>query len=220
MMLWQQIKDLLFPPKCVLCHALLENEETDLCASCRKDAPGVAGRREKIRYLADWTGVWYYEKEVRKSLHRYKFKNRRGYAACYGQLLAMAVARDLPQVDVLTWVPISASRKRKRGYDQGELLARAVAAELGLELQPLLQKVRDNPPQSSVQGAEARRANVLGVFTAAGNVAGKRILLLDDILTTGATASECARVLRTAGAQEVYAAAVAVARKNNNKTSR
>lgn len=220
-MLWRQIQDLLFPPKCVLCGALLSREETDLCLSCRRHAPTVEGRREKIRYLADWTGVWYYEKEVRKSLHRFKFSGRRGYSDCYGCLLALAVDRDLPRPDVITWVPIGSARRRTRGYDQGQLLAEAVGAELGIQPRVLLRKIRENPPQSSVRGAEARRANVLGAYSVCDDVAGLRVLLLDDILTTGATASECARVLRTAGASEVYAAAVAVARKNqNNKTSR
>ena len=80
---------------------------------------------------------------------------------------------------------------------------------------PTLKKIRNNRPQSRLKDAQARRANVLGAYRIAGNVSlqGKRVLLLDDILTTGATAGECARVLLVAGAKEVHCAAIAAARK-------
>ena len=99
--------------------------------------------------------------------------------------------------DVLTWIPVSRLRKLRRGYDQVELLAKTVGRELGMTPAPLLRKVRHNRPQSGIHGEAERRANVLGVYrlTRGAEVAGKRILLLDDILTTGATAGEAARVL-------------------------
>ena len=100
---------------------------------------------------------------------------------------------------------MSKKRRRKRGYDQTELLARSACRLWGTEPVPLLRKVTDNPAQSSLSGAVARRANVLGVYDAAGDCAGKRVLLLDDIVTTGETLRECARVLRDAGAAEVLA---------------
>ena len=117
--------------------------------------------------------------------------------------------------DVLTWVPISRLRKFRRGYDQVELIAKAVGRELGMVPVPTLQKVRHNRPQSGIPGAEKRRANVLGAYREVSReqIVGKRVLLLDDILTTGATAGEAARVLLTAGAKEVHCAAVAAARK-------
>lgn len=115
--------------------------------------------------------------------------------------------------DVLTWIPVSRLRKLRRGYDQVELLAKAVGRELGMTPTPLLRKVRHNRPQSGIHGEAERRANVLGVYrlTRGAEVAGKRILLLDDILTTGATAGEAARVLKTAGAKGVHCAAIASA---------
>ena len=117
--------------------------------------------------------------------------------------------------DCLTWVPVSSLRKLRRGYDQVELLAKAVGKELGMEPVPLLKKVRHNRPQSGIPDAAKRRANVLGAYRAINRdaISGKRILLLDDILTTGATAGECARVLLTCGAKEIHCAAVAAARK-------
>lgn len=128
----------------------------------------------------------------------------------------MKLLREYPDgFDVLTWVPVSRLRKLRRGYDQVELLAKAVGKELGMTPVPTLKKIRNNRPQSRLKGAEARRANVLGAYRILENtdVKGKRVALLDDILTTGATAGECARVLLSAGAKEVHCAAMAAARK-------
>jgi ComF family protein len=146
---------------------------------------------------------------------RYKFRGRRSYAKVYGRVLAMKLQQAYPEgFDLLTWVPISDLRKFTRGYDQVELLAEAVAEELGIPSRPLLKKVRHNKPQSGITGQAERRANVLGAYriTDATAVAGKRILLLDDVITTGATAGECARVLLTAGVSQVHLGAVAAAR--------
>ena len=111
------------------------------------------------------------------------------------------------------WIPISRQRKRKRGYDQVELIGISVAQALGMELVPTLRKVRNTKPQSAMGSAAHRRANILGAYEVIDPaiVRGKRILLLDDIITTGATASESARTLLTAGAREIRLATLAVA---------
>ena len=126
----------------------------------------------------------------------------------------MKLQNEYPEgFDYLTWVPVSDRRKRQRGYDQSELLAQSVGRELGMAPVRLLKKIRDNPPQSGTE-AENRKANVLGVYRYSGteSIRGKRILLLDDVFTTGATAEECARVLLTAGAQRVSCGTIAAAR--------
>ena len=210
------LKELLFPPKCILCRKLLTKDELDLCRHCRVEAPEYPQGKLKIQFLDSFAAIWYYEDDVRRSLLRYKFYGARHYAESYGRILAMKVLQEYPEgFDMLTWVPISRLRKLRRGYDQVELLAKAVGRELGMEPVPLLRKIRNNPPQSGIVGQAQRRANVLGIYRMAENVQveGKRILLLDDILTTGATAGECARVLLTAGAKEIHCAAVAAARK-------
>lgn len=220
MKLLQWIAGWLFPEKCILCGHVLEREETDLCRACRVDAPECALSKIKYPYIDRWTALWYYEGNVRHSLLRYKFHNRRSYAAGYGRLLAMKLMKEERlDFDVLTWVPISARRLRKRGYDQVALLAEKMGQELEITPVSTLKKIRNNRKQSHIAGLAQRRANVLGAYavTDPALVAGKRILLLDDILTTGATAGECARVLLTAGAKEVQFAAIAAA---NQKTNR
>ncbi len=213
------LQTLLFPEKCVLCARVLDSQETDLCRKCRVEAPYFAGVKNKYPYLDSLTAVWYYEDKVRRSILRYKFGGRRNYAQSYGRMLAMAVQQAQLQIDFVTWIPISTKRLRKRGFDQVELLARSLCRELGMEPVATLQKVHDNPPQSHITGSAERRANVLGVYQALEpkDLAGKRILLLDDIITTGATAGECARVLLTAGAKEVHCAVIAAARQHKKK---
>lgn len=212
------ILELLFPPKCILCRRLLKDGEIDLCRSCRVDSDWCAKNNLKFSFLDSWVAVWYYNGSIRKSLHRYKFRNARHYAPAYGRLLAMKIQREYPDgFDVLTWVPTSWLRKFVRGYDQVELLVAEVGRELGMEPVRTLHKHRNNRPQSGISGAAQRRANVLGVYRIAdgAQVQGKRVLLLDDIITTGATAGECARVLLTAGAKEVHCGCVAVALHRN-----
>ena len=209
----KRILQLLFPPKCVLCRRLLSDQQTDLCHQCRTKAPEFTFAKKNISFIAGWTAVWYYKDQVRDSLHRFKFYNARSNADAYGRLLAMRLMNeDMTDFDILTWVPLSKWRRFRRGYDQCRLLAKAVGRELGRQPVSTLRKHRHRPPQSGIRNAAARKANVLGAYkiTDPGLVAGKRILLLDDIITTGATVSECARVLLTAGAKEVTCAAVAV----------
>ena len=209
------IGELLFPRKCVLCRRLLKKEETDLCRHCRVEAPECSVGSAKFSFLDSWTAVWYYEDPVRSSVLRYKFSGARHYADCYGRMLAMRLQERFPEgFDCLTWVPVSRLRKFRRGYDQVELLARAVGRELDIKPVRLLKKIRNNRPQSGISGQAERRANVLGVYrlTDPAAVADKKILLLDDVITTGATAGECARVLLTGGASQVHFGAVAAAR--------
>lgn len=222
MKLWQWMMGILFPEKCVLCGRLLEKEETDLCHTCRVEAPDCPISRKKYPFIDSWVALWYYEGEVRRSLLRYKFHSRRNYADVYARLLAMKLLReDRLDVDVITYVPISPQRRRKRGFDQVALLAEKLSAEVGIPWVATMEKVRHNQPQSGIVGDAQRRANVLGAYavTERQAVAGKRVLLLDDIITTGATAGEAARVLLTAGAKEVHLAVVAMA-KHENKSGR
>ncbi len=215
-----RLLNLFFPPKCILCQKVLPENQTDLCHLCRRDTEEFKKPNYKISFVAAWTSMWYYNGKVRNSILRYKFYGRNSYGAVYGRLLAMRLSKEpLCQFDVLTWVPVSKRRKSSRGFDQVELIARSTASELGVEPVSVLKKIRHTRPQSRLRDISQRRANVLGAFTVPNPslIAGKRVLLLDDIITTGATASECARTLLTAGAKEVYCAAVAALNKEKRR---
>lgn len=215
----RRIAEWLFPRKCVLCRSFLGKDETDLCRACRLDQPEYRYGRKKVTHIADLTAVWMYQGHAASSLKRYKFANARHYAPVYGRLLSMRILRDLPQADLITWVPVSAKRLRQRGYDQVELLAQAVSTELGIPAVKTLVKFQDNQANSGLRDPAERRANVLGVYRPVQpeRFRGKRVLLLDDIVTTGATASECARVLLTAGAGEILFGAVAAGGTTSSK---
>lgn len=210
------IYGLLFPPKCVLCGDLLRSGEQDLCKECRSEAHLFPNGKRKLQFLDSFAAVWYYEGSIRRSMLRFKFYGRRSHAVSYGRLLAMELTKEFPDgFDVLTWIPVSRGRRLRRGYDQVELIAKAAARELGMEATPTLRKIRSNPPQSRITGEAQRRANVLGVYRVRqdADIRGKTVVLLDDILTTGATMGEAARMLRTAGAEQVHGAAVAAVKK-------
>ena len=133
------------------------------------------------------------------------------------QSLATALGLSVPTVaqcaaehfdgefDAITWVPVSKKRLKKRGFDQARYLTASICVDWHTEPLETLRKVVDNPAQSGIDSPEERRANVLGVYEAVEpeRFAGKRLLLIDDIRTTGATLGECVRVLKEAGAKDV-----------------
>ena len=209
--------DILFPRKCIFCKALLKEDETDLCKTCRTEAPDFTSSKNNIPFVAGWTAVWYYRDNVRHSFHRYKFRNALSYAEPYGRFLAMRILQMNIEFDQLSWVPVSFWRRFSRGYDQVLLIAQSVAKELDVPLVRTLKKVRHNPAQSGISDPSQRKANVIGAYAVRpdADIVNKTIILIDDVITTGSTVSECAKTLLTAGAKEVYCAAVASAHKDN-----
>ena len=203
--------DLIYPPKCVFCGRLLRCGDTDLCASCRRSLPAFDGSVKRGKFYRQCWPVYTYEGAVVESIHRFKFSGMQQYAAVYGRLIAMMLLRCHVQFDVLTWVPISNKRRRKRGYDQTWLIARTVAKALKVPCVRTLEKYRDNKPQSRQKNAMSRQTNVLNAYRRVHpeNFAGKRVLLIDDMITTGATLTECSKILKIAGAGVVECAVLA-----------
>ena len=135
MMVLSWLGEVLYPSKCILCGRVLGKQETDLCGKCRINAPCYPYSRAKpapkgilnLRFLDSFTSVWYYEDDVRRSIHRFKFCRAAHLSAGYGRMVAMRLEESFPEgFDYLTWVPVSTLRRMRRGYDQAELLARAV----------------------------------------------------------------------------------------------
>ena len=211
--------DLLFPPKCVFCRRLLRKGEEGLCASCRTSLPWTHGEEaeQHPEFVSLCVSPLWYQDNIRASFHRYKFQGSRGYAKAYGRLVAQCVREHLAgRYDLITWVPLSPERLKKRGYDQAMLLAMAAALELGDVAVETLRKVRDTGAQSGLgKDDSARQANVLGAYQVVDPelAEGRQVLLIDDVITTGSTISECARTLRSAGAAGVVCATLARARK-------
>jgi ComF family protein len=187
----------LVPPACQRCGRPLETA-TAGCADC---PPAMIG----------WSrAAFLYEGPVRRALIGLKFSGLSDVAEAFAPFMAEALAQAPPPGSaigedggtVITWVPLGPQRRRKRGYDQAEVLARALGALSGWPVRRLLRRVIETGPQARRAGPE-RRLALRGAFAPAGPVAGGRVVLVDDVLTSGATAAECASVLRGAGAVDV-----------------
>lgn len=206
------ILDLLFPPRCAFCHRLTEGGER-VCDDCKKTISYTDKSSEKqaLKNISCCVSPLYYEGSVRESLLRYKFGGISSYADIYAEYIVKCIDENEISCDIITWVPLSAKRLRRRGYDQAKLIADELSKLTGIRCLNLLRKTRNNPTQSGTGTAEKRRVNVAGVYSAKNpaDIVGKRILLVDDIVTTGATLSECARVLKANGAAEIFAATAA-----------
>ena len=201
-----------FPRKCPFCGKL--TGKTLLCETCGAALP----RCEEVRQGADFgrcTAPLYYEGQVRDAILAFKFKAKLGGLDAFGRLMAQTAAeRYSGEFDAITWVPVSKKRLKKRGFDQARYLTASMCVDWHVAPLETLRKIVDNPPQSGLDDAATRRANVLGVYEAVSpeQFAGKRLLLVDDICTTGATLGECARVLKAAGAAEVLCLTLAMVR--------
>ena len=198
------ILDFFFPPKCVFCEKLLQKGERGWCLSCGQDLPendrlhlipGAEACRAPLRY----------EGVARSAMIRYKFSGRSSYAEPFSALLYATVRTT--QAELITWIPVSARRRLERGYDQTELLARALSKRLGIPAVKLLKK-KHTKRQSGVGGPEERRKNIKDAFSVISpeQIQGKRLLLLDDICTTGATLNEAVSVLNRSGASAIECA--------------
>ena len=209
------ILDLLYPPRCCFCRKVVERDVHGICSRCREKLPLM--KQGKGRRMIDGGSVCYYpllyDAMVRESFLRFKFYGAVSYADTYSAILADCIRDDPVCFDIVTWVPISRRRKKKRGFDQAELLAEGLSSLLGLDCRKILYKNKETRTQSLLKNSDERRRNVKGAYSLCdeNTVKGKKILIIDDIVTTGATLSECCRVLKKAGAELVTAAAFASA---------
>lgn len=193
------------PPFCVRCSRNLSRGESRVCRTCRRHPP-------------DFDFAWsacLYKEPLRHTIHRFKYHHKTQYAAILASVTARFCERhslDLTQFDALIPVPLHPARLRERGYNQARLLADSLSRIYAIPLKDnLLIRHRHLCHQTSLDSKE-RWTNIQGAFkiTSLQPVYGKRFLLVDDLLTTGATASEAARTLKHAGALTVGLLTVAV----------
>ncbi|MCL2426381.1 MAG: ComF family protein [Oscillospiraceae bacterium] len=207
------ILDLLFPPKCVFCSKVLNKADDGWCDKCTESLPYTDNRGLQDGEDFDFCiSALYYTGVVRRSILRYKFGGASQYADVYGKILADTI-RECPELnyDIISWVPLSDKRERKRGYDQAMLLAMATALQLDEVAVETLKKPHDVQPQSELGDKAERTENISGAYVAFDPeiVAGKQILLIDDVVTTCSTLDECSRVLLAAGASGIVCATLA-----------
>lgn len=229
---------ILFPSRCQLCGCLLENpseklvcrgcirslrpargfrcdrcgrlfygeQESHLCTGCLDNPPPFSCHRSAAEY----------EGNIKDLILLLKYRGLQPLAGIFSAFILNSLADEKglwDELDAIVPVPLHPRRRRHRGFNQAQLIGRAVAKELNLPvIENNLIKVRNNPPQTSLGGRE-RRDNVRGAYRVrkTGRFEGKKILLIDDVYTTGATVSECSAVLRQASAGDVRALTIAQA---------
>lgn len=227
MKLLKRLGTALFPTRCAFCGRVQPSEKTccdsceaalprilpPVCPSCGMQKKDCRCRGAKHRFTR-LTAPFYYEGIVRRGIWLFKFRGRPSAARRFGEEITRAVCREYAGIafDGVTFVPLSKKGLRERGYDQARLIAEVTARQLHLPLLTGLVKCANIKTQHTLPLQE-RRGNVVGAYRYEGDsLAGLRLLLIDDISTSGATLNECAKMLRLAGAKEVYAAAIALRR--------
>ncbi len=227
--------DLLYPKICPVCARIIPGDGSgNICQECRKKLSYITGVRclkcgktiddAAKQYCGDcarnrhWyrqgVGVWNYTKEIRTSVYAFKYHNQRVFAECYArevQICCGDVIRNW-HAQALVPVPMYAGKERRRGYNQAAILSEELSKILEIPSIELLVRARNTTPQKELDEKE-RVKNLERAFIIRQNVVEyKKIILVDDIYTTGTTIDACAKVLLNAGASEVFFIALCIGR--------
>ena len=219
--------DFLLPHDCLICGQEVSGQQ--ICNNCQDYLPVVkppfcqtCGRPVREEILCSWCLDVNYISRGRSWLtlvppadrlvHHFKYRNKRQLAGLFGRALSLIIRADheLDKSDLIVPVPLHWWRRMQRGYNQALLIARAISSECGIEIADALRRKRSTRTQTRL-ATEQRRRNVENAFTLKRSVVkNKKILLVDDVMTTGATINECARVLIEAGAESVCSCVAAI----------
>ena len=192
-------------PVCKVCGKVIADENGELCKDCRK----------KKHTFTQSKGVYVYEGKIKAMMYRFKYGNRR----CYGHIFARDIIRlhgawiERCGIDAIVPVPMYKKKQRRRGYNQAEVIARALSKEIGIPMYPdIVCRNRSTVPMKGLNDTQ-RQKNLKNAFNF--NEKGillRRVLIIDDIYTTGATLDEVAKALLKGGVEEVYGLCLCVGR--------
>lgn len=200
--------NLIFPKKCPYCGEIIKGNELE-CEKCRAGFPD----KPYIRILPsgnECVAAFKYHGVIRDAMQMYKFRGKREFYKSFSAVLAEAVDKCGWNFDLITSVPLSKKRMRTRGYNQAELIAREVGRLFSVEYRRTLEKFRENKEQHSLNH-DQRETNIIDVYRCLDGIAlsGKTIFVVDDIVTTGYTLSECCRVLEENNNTKIICGAIA-----------
>lgn len=214
------IRYLFFPKRCAMCGGVIEPGEMlceecgkrnntlvlPICYHCGRSRKDCVCKGRKNRFVSAFAAPFYYEGSVEKAIKRLKFDRETDVAPWLGGQMAEFARMVYPEVvfDFVTFVPMTEKEKKERGFNQSELLSDTVGETLSLPVRDVLLKIYETKRQRTLRERQ-RSGNVLGVFEVPepSQVKDKRILLCDDLTTSGATLTECAKMLMIHGAREV-----------------
>ena len=222
--------DILFPSFCIYCNAVISNKDLCLCGSCIKKVRLLDNKCEicsgelidhqccicaareiyfdKNICIAEYSGL------IKEILHNFKFNKRKRLYKHLSSFALREIGCFKDDFDVITWVPLNSKKKWERGFNQSELIARYIARELKKEIRPVLKEKYHFKTQNKL-GYRDRFLNILDRYAVCNigenrkYLAGKNVLIVDDVFTTGATINECARVLKSFGVKKVYSLTIA-----------
>ncbi len=231
----ERIAELLYPSQanCLGCAAPNGAQYGWLCSECTRQLVEIfnyMGERcercgapmsseHRCRVCKSWKEndvdmarfVYAYDSPISGLIHQFKYSRVHKLDVFLGgKICEMVEKEQMPKPDILVPVPLHKSRQRDRGFNQAELLARTMEIELGWSVAEVLERTHKTKQQAKL-GAAKRKHNLQGVFSLIGNAEGLSIMLVDDVLTTGSTANECANVLKAGGAACVSLVTVAAA---------
>lgn len=232
--------DILFPIRCVLCRkegawvchscfSKIRTKDQQLCPICeRMITPGgyvCHSCKRKSPLSGMIVATSYGDSSVSKLIHFFKYRFASDLHAALGEILLRVIHKsEIPIPDLIVPIPLHSRRLRWRGFNQSALLGKYLAEKLLPNMpiifsENILKRTRYTPPQMKIKDFSRRKSNIKNAFAVRNEseVKGKTILLVDDIATTGSTIFECARVIKDAGAREVYAAVIA---RQESKTDR
>lgn len=183
-------------PRCKKCGKPIRDYAKEYCFDC-------VGKQHVFE---EGRSLWLHKEPVNQAIYAFKYKNRRIYGKIFGAEMAENYGDYLKRrrVDLIVSIPLHKKRRRIRGYNQAEILAKELSVRTGIPMETsVLKRIRETRPQKKLDD-KGRRQNIRGAFAAAGAVQGRRIVLIDDIYTTGSTLDEASRMLCRAGAEKVY----------------
>lgn len=220
---FESILDFIYPPTCLLCGERTEGDR-QICTSCWDgflDTLNLCFQRDKKDFhhltgeifFNEVVTCWAYTPEIEKLIHRVKYQRGKKLTILLGRTAGKSLQQVFKGWDdtLIIPVPLHRVRQRERGYNQSELLCQGLATHIPVPISSDLLFRRRNTPSQTKLTAQARHENVKDAFTIRqpDRLAGKRIILVDDVLTTGATMNSCASCLRKAGAEKVAGIALA-----------
>jgi len=195
--------EFLYPSKCVFCGKPCKRG-SGTCEKCLSELKPIR-KSSPVKLTEGCVSVYPYKDSVREAVLEYKFRGKAGNARIFGRMMAdKVIACGFGNYDLITCVPTNKDNVFVRGYDHGYLLAKYTGKYAGIPCRRIFVKLRPTFPMSGLTPSQ-RRANILNAIglVPKADIRGKRILIADDILTSGATLSECARVVLQNGALEV-----------------
>lgn len=218
---------ILFPRRCELCGEVIEVDDSvceacknpplikpPVCEHCGASKEDCVCKKHKNEYKKI-ISPYYYKDSIVTAVHRFKNSDMTFLADRFSKDICKCIEENCSNVtfDFVTFVPLRYLKEKRRGYNQSEILAERIAEHFALEVVPCLKKVRYTGVQHK-KSASRRKADVFGAYDVdkeyLTSIDGKKILLVDDVKTTGSTLNECAKMLKIYGATSVYCASVAV----------